>query len=192
MENLMKKINKGGFSFLEVCVTALLVMIVVQISTSLYRNYQENSDLQLAKTKISKLFYLYSMKSFYQRKEYYFTISNVEKTIEIKNSLFLLENKVVLPNHLSYYLTSESVQDQKYGHLTKNGNIRPSFSIYLFGYQGFVREKITFSSFQETKILRLRQYRKIRGKEIDMHHIQKYHLETNKNRELFYKEWREE
>lgn len=25
-----------------------------------------------------------------------------------------------------------------------------------------------------------------------MHHIQKYHLETNKNRELFYKEWREE
>lgn len=188
----MKKINKGGFSLLEVCVSALLVMIVIQISTSLYRNYQEHLDLQLAKIKISKLFYLYSMKSFYQRKAYYFTISDIEKTIEVKNSFFLLENKVVLPNHLSYYLTSNSVLDQKYGHLTRNGNISPSFFIYLFGYQGFVKDKITFSSFEETKILRLRQYHKIKGKSVDMENIQKYHLETNKNRKLFYQEWREE
>ena len=188
----MKKVNKGGFSLLEVCVSTLLIMIVIQISTSLYRNYQENSDLHLARTRIVKLFYLYSMKSFYQRKEYYFTISEIEKTIEVKNSVFLSENKIVLPNRLSYYLTSNSVQNQKYGHLTRNGNISPSFSIYLFGYQGFVREKITFSSFQETKILRLREYRKIKGTEIDLQHIQQYHLETNKNRELFYKEWREE
>lgn len=188
----MKKINKGDFSLLEVCVSALLVMIVIQISTSLYRNYQEHLDLQLAKIKISKLFYLYSMKSFYQRKAYYFTISDIEKTIEVKNSFFLLENKVVLPNHLSYYLTSNSVLDQKYGHLTRNGNISPSFSIYLFGYQGFVKDKITFSSFEETKILRLRQYHKIKGKSVDMENIQKYHLETNKNRKLFYQEWREE
>ncbi|SQC97436.1 Uncharacterised protein [Fusobacterium necrophorum subsp. necrophorum] len=69
--------------------SALLVMIVVQISTSLCRNYQENSDLQLAKTKISKLFYLYSMKSFTSEKNTILRFLMWRKRLKLKFSFFI-------------------------------------------------------------------------------------------------------
>lgn len=165
---------------------------MTQLSLHYYRDYRDKLDLRLAKEKISKTFHLYSLKSFYEEKEYYFIISDVEKEIRIRNHLLMPESKVVLPPRLSFYLTSDSVRNLKYGHLTKHGNIHPSFSIYLFNSSGYARYKISFSSFQETKLLRIRYYQKVSGEEIPLAQIANYHKETNAHRELFLQDWKEE
>lgn len=192
MENLMKKIKKGGFSLLELSVTMLLIIVLIQTAIHYYRNYQENLDIQLAKHKISKTFRLYSLKSFYYEREYYFLISDLEKSILIKNDVFHLEEKIVLPSRLSYHLTSSSVQNLSYGHFTKHGNISPSFSIYIFDSSKDARYKITFSSFQQTRIVRIRHYKKISNKKFLKENIEEYHRRTNEDRVLFFQDWREE
>lgn len=188
----MKKIKKGGFSLLELSVTMLLIIILIQTSLHYYRNYQENLGIQLAKHQISKLFRLYSLKSFYHEKEYYFLVSDSEKFILVKNDVFDLEEKISLSTQLSYHLTSSSVQNLKYGHLTKHGNISPSFSIYIFDASKNARCKITFSSFQQTKIVRIRRYERNSKKKILKENIEDYHKRTNENRLLFFQDWREE
>ena len=192
MENFMKKIRKAGFSLLELSVTMLLIIILIQASIEYYRNYQENLEIQLAKHQISKLFRLYSLKSFYHEREYYFLISDFEKVIFIKNDIFELEEKVSLPPKLFYHLTSASVQNFKYGHLTKHGNISPSFSIYIFDSSKNARYKISFSSFQQTKIVRIRHYNRNTTKKILMEDIGEYHKLTNEKPTLFFQDWREE
>lgn len=188
----MCKTKKGGFSLLELSVTMLLIIMLIQTSFQYYRNYQQNLEIQLAKYKISKLFRLYSLKSFYHEKEYYFLISDLEKMILVKDEFFRLEEKVLLPTDLTYHLTSLSVQNLKYGHLTKHGNISPSFSIYIFDGSGDARYKISFSSFQQTRIVRIRMYKKISKKKILLEFIEEYHKKTNEDRMLFFQDWREE
>lgn len=188
----MKKMKKGGFSLLELSVTMLLIMILIQTSIRYYRNYQENLDIQLVKHQISKLFRLYSLKSFYHEREYYFLVSDSEKFILVKNDFFNLEEKISLSPRLSYHLTSASVQNLRYGHLTKHGNISPSFSIYIFDDSKNARYKITFSSFQQTKIVRIRHYKRNSKKKILKGNIEDYHKRTNESRLLFFQDWREE
>lgn len=184
--------KRAGFSLLELSVAICLVTILLQVSFRYYRDYRDTLDLRLAKEKISKTFHLYSLKSFYEEKEYYFLVSDIEKKMRIRNSSFRTEKEVVLPSRLSFYLTSDSVRNLKYGHLTKHGNIHPSFSIYLFNSSGQARYKISFSSFQETKLLRIRYYKKISGEEIPLKNISDYHKKTNDKRELFLQDWKEE
>ena len=59
--------------------------------------------------------------------------------------------------------------------ITKDGNITPSFSIYIFGYDDIARYRISFYGFDMVKFMKINIYRNMKNKKVKYDNIVSYH-----------------
>ena len=59
--------------------------------------------------------------------------------------------------------------------ITRDGNITPSFSIYIFGYDDIARYRISFYGFDMIKFMKINVYKNIKNKKAKYKDIVSYH-----------------
>lgn len=174
----MKK--NSGFSYVEIILSLMLILGISYLSIFGYRKLQEKRDIQQAKNIILNIFSEYTAEAFDEETNFKIKIEHSKKRVTV----FYLINKVkkieILPQKLKYssIFDNEKVEELEIK-ITKNGNITPSFSFYIFGYDDVVKYRISFYGFQKIQFLKINVYKNISDKKWTYQNLMLYHKHFN-------------
>ena len=138
--------NKNrGYTYLNIVVSILVILSLMYVGIIYYRNLKEKIEVDEAKQKIVNIFTDYSAKAFDNEKAHNIKIDYILKKIIIYENILKEREKIKLPASLKYATVYNKENVEKFEvKITRDGNITPSFSIYIFGYDDIARYRISF------------------------------------------------
>lgn len=171
-----KLIKNKGYTYLNVVISLLIILSFTYVGVIYYRNLKEKREIEEAKQQIVNIFSDYSVKSFDNEKAHNVKIDYILKKIIIYENIVKEREKVKLPASLKYATVYNKENVEKFEvKITKDGNITPSFSIYIFGYDDMARYRISFYGFDMIKFMKINVYRNIKNKKAKYKNIVSYH-----------------
>ncbi len=175
----MKK-NKG-FSYIEIIVTITLILGISYLSIFYYTKLQEKRDIQKAKTLILNVFSEYTVKAFDKEDDFQIKIEHFQKKI-IVSDYWKEKEQIFLPKKLRYssVFNNEKVEKLEV-RITEHGNITPSFSIYIFGYDDIVKYRISFYGFDKIRFMKINVYKNLSDRRWTYKNLMIYHKKFNPN-----------
>lgn len=175
----MKK-NKG-FSYIEIIVTITLILGISYLSIFYYIKLQEKRDIQKAKTLILNIFSEYTAKAFDKEDDFQIKIEHFQKKI-IVSDYWKEKEQILLPKKLRYssVFNNEKVEKLEV-RITEHGNITPSFSIYIFGYDDIVKYRISFYGFDKIRFMKINVYKNLSDRRWTYKNLMIYHKKFNPN-----------
>lgn len=170
----MKK-NKG-FQLINVLVSMGILLLISSLGFVTWRNYKENFELKQAKIEIYELFSTYSLRSLNTYQKYYIDLNFLEKKIKVYSNSRDIVEILKLPKKLNYTIVIKGKKQDFYSaHITENGNISPSFSLYIFGYDNIARYRISFYGFDIIKYMKINIYKNLNDKHVTLQTINDFH-----------------
>lgn len=169
------KKNKG-LTFLETIVCVAIIFIVSSFLFYKIIKYNEKIDLEKSRRIIQTFFIKYTLRSIYEKNKYQIEIDMLNKNLNVKKLNSEIIEKVSLPEKLKYEIIYDNSRNQKFKvDTTKTGNLSKAFTIYIFGYNNQVENRIAFYTFQKEKVLKINIYLNRDVKNINFDNILKYH-----------------
>lgn len=170
----MKK--NRGFYLLNILISISIVFLIFTISYVCLRNYVERQEINRAKTEIYELFTTYATKTFHDRREKTIKLDYLKKEITVFEFNVVPIEKLLLPKRLNYVTIFDKDSVKIFtGKITKNGNITPSFSIYIFDYNNIAQYRISLYGFDIIKYMRINIYKNKGDKTPKYDSILKFH-----------------
>lgn len=174
----MKKTK--GFTYIEVLISAILILGIMYAGTIYSRNLKEKREINEARSKIIRVFTDYSTKAFDQEKSFNVKIDHLQKKIAVYQNVITLKDEEFLPKTLKYLSVYDNEEVEKLEiKITKNGNITPSFSIYIFGYDDIAKYRLSFYGFDVIQFMKINVYKNISDKKWTYKNIMLYHKKFN-------------
>ncbi|WP_294663691.1 hypothetical protein [uncultured Fusobacterium sp.] len=169
--------NKNrGYTYLNIVVSILVILSLMYVGIIYYRNLKEKIEVDEAKQKIVNIFTDYSAKAFDNEKAHNIKIDYILKKIIIYENILKEREKIKLPASLKYATVYNKENVEKFEvKITRDGNITPSFSIYIFGYDDIARYRISFYGFDMIKFMKINVYKNIKNKKVKYKNIVSYH-----------------
>ena len=169
------KKNKG-LTFLETIACVAIIFIVSSFLFYKIIKYNEKMDLESSRRIIQSFFIKYTVKSMYEKNKYYIEIDMINKNLNIKKLNSEIIERVYLPKKLKYEIIYDSNRNKNFKvDTTKNGNLSKAFTMYIFGYNNQVENRIAFYTFQKEKVLKINIYLNRDIKDINYDNILNYH-----------------
>lgn len=159
---------------IETVITVSLIFAFVNLGVFFVREQQEKTLLKEAKYKIIEVFYGYSEKAMLEKRIYRIKADYKEKTLTIltRNTI----QTVKLPEKLNYITIYEKIPQTTFTSLiTDNGNITPSFTIYIFDSKNIARYRISFYGFEILKYMKINVYRNLKDENATYDNIENFH-----------------
>ncbi|WP_289103791.1 hypothetical protein [uncultured Fusobacterium sp.] len=167
--------NKG-YTYLNIVVSTLVILSFMYVGIIYYRNLKEKREIEEAKQKIVNIFTDFSAEAFDNEKSYNIKIDYILKKIIVYENIIREKESIRLPTSLKYATVYNKENVEKFEiKMTKNGNITPSFSIYIFGYNDMAKYRISFYGFDIVKFMKINVYRNIKNKKAKYENIVSYH-----------------
>lgn len=180
--------NNKGFYLTDIIVKICIFLILINIGFIHITKQNEKKEIKEAKIIIYETFSTYRTKAFYEKQKYIIKLNYLEKKIYISKYNFKPIEILQLPNKLNYTtIFNRDKQDIFIATITENGNVTPSFSTYIFGYDNIAKYRISFYGFEIIKYLKINIYYNKGDKSASYRGIVKYHQSWNKDN-LFWKE----
>lgn len=171
-----KLIKNKGYTYLNIVVSTLIILSVMYVGIIYYRNLKEKREIEEAKQQIVNIFTDYSVMSFDNEKLYNVKIDYILKKIIVYENLIREKENIKLPFSLKYATVYDKKNLERFEvKITKDGNITPSFSIYIFGYDDIARYRISFYGFDMVKFMKINIYRNMKNKKVKYENIVSYH-----------------
>lgn len=184
----MKK--NRGFYLLNILISISIVFLIFTISYVCLRNYIERQEINRAKTEIYELFTTYATKTFHDRREKTIKLDYLKKEITVFEFNVVPIEKLLLPKRLNYVTIFDKDPVKIFtGKITKNGNITPSFSIYIFDYNNIAQYRISLYGFDIIKYMRINIYKNKRDKTPKYDNILKFHNSWTTDNPKWEEEW---
>lgn len=173
--------NTKGFYLIEVLIVITLVLIIFSTGGIYLKKIKEKEELRKAKVILIETFTTYSTKALSLNKKYKLKFNYEKKEIEIKDKYFRLIERIYLPKTLKY-ITIFNKNTQLYfsAKLTNNGNITPSFTIYIFDYKDIARYRVSLYSFELIKHLQINIYKNVGDTDATYENILNFHKNWKK------------
>ena len=172
-----------GTALAEVFILIALVAIISSLIFIKYRNINEQQDMERAVNIFETTVHKYTAKSMISKKSYdiYFDYNNKSVTVKERLKDKILEKKN-LPENLLYATPydNQTRKDIDF-HTTENGNLSKSFSVYIFNYSDTAQYRVSFYTFQQSRILRINIYKNINAGNIKYEEILNYHEKVKEN-----------
>lgn len=151
--------NKG-FCLTNILLSLSLSVIIITLGYITYRDFIETQEIKKAKVEIYELFTTYANKAFIDKKELTIKLDYLKKEITVFEYGVVPIDRVKLPKNLNYITIFEKdTVDVFSGKITKDGNITPSFSIYIFDYDNIAQYRISLYGFDIIKYMRINIYK---------------------------------
>lgn len=174
--------KRKGFTYIEILISAVLLLGVIYAGIIYYRNLKEKREVNEARSKIIKIFTDYSTRAFDQEKAFDIKIDHLQKKITVYQNTVILIDEESLPKTLKYLSIYDKEEVEKLEvRITKNGNITPSFSIYIFGYDDITKYRISFYGFDIIQFMKINVYKNINDKKWTYKNITLFHDKFNPN-----------
>ena len=168
-----------GFTYIEIIISMVLVLGISYLSVFYYEKLQERQDVQRAKTLILNLFSEYTSEAFDTENDFNIKIEHVQKKIKVLD-MGRIKREELLPEKLKYSSVFDNEMVEKLDvKITKHGNITPSFSLYIFGYDEIVKYRLSFYGFDKVKFLKINVYRNLSDKKWEYKNLMLYHKKFN-------------
>ena len=169
-------IKNRGYTYLNIIISIFIILSFTYIGMIYYRDLKEKRDIEEAKQKIVNVFTNYSVESFDYEKAYSIKIDYFLKKIVVYENLVREKETVSLPSSLKYATVYNKESVEKFDvKMTKDGNITPSFSMYIFGYDDMGKYRISFYGFDMIKFMKINIYKNIKNKKVKYENIIPYH-----------------
>lgn len=186
----MKKTK--GFYLINIIISISIFLILLNLGGIYLRNQREKQELKEAKTKIYDMFTTYRTLALNSSQRYYLSFDYTKKIITISTRKIKILKVIQLPSNLKYItIFHKKVQNNFLSEITPNGNITPSFSIYIFDYNDIARYRISLYGFELIKYFKINIYKNNEDKKVKYSTILNFHkkwAENIKNN----KKWKEE
>lgn len=154
--------NKKGFCFIDILLQISLLLLLLSFGFIYFRKLMEREELVRAKTEIYEVFTTYATKAFNSRTSYGVELDYSKKRIVISESSSITREVLKLPKNLKYITIFDSQTQQKLtAKITANGNITPSFSVYIFDYDDIAQYRISFYGFDLIRYMQINVYKNI-------------------------------
>ncbi|STO30711.1 Uncharacterised protein [Fusobacterium necrogenes] len=168
--------NRKGFYFIDTLFQISLVLLLLSFGLIYFRKLIEREELIKAKTEIYEVFTTYAIKAFNSRTSYDIELDYLKKKITISKMSVIDKEVIHLPRKLKYISIFEKQTQVKFkSKITSNGNITPSFSIYIFGYDNIAKYRISFYGFDLIKYMQINVYKNIDDKTAKYDNILLFH-----------------
>ncbi|MGL4652990.1 MAG: hypothetical protein ACRCZH_07990 [Cetobacterium sp.] len=173
-----KNIKNKGLTFLE---TVVVVTIIFIVSSFLFiKIIKINEKLDLEKNR--KIFQVtlskYSIKSIYRKERYLIEFDFLEKEVRVKKNNILIET-LNLSKKLNYEIPYNKIRNPKFiFETTTTGNLSKAFTLYIFGYNNQVENRLAFYTFQRERVLKINTYLNIGVKNVNYNNILEYHYSS--------------
>lgn len=178
-----------GIYLVNILVGISITLIMLTFGYTLLRNVVESLEIRRAKTELYEIFTTYSTKSFYDRKERSIKLDYLKKEVTVYEYGVVPVEILALPKSLNYVTIFDKDPVTKFtGEITKNGNITPSFSIYIFDYDNIAQYRISLYGFDIIKYMRINIYRNCGDSSPKYDRISAFHREWTTNNP----KWKEE
>lgn len=154
----MKK--SRGFSLVNILISISIALMILTLGYVCYRDFLEQQEIKRAKVEIYELFTTYSAKAFNDRITLSIKLDYLTKEITVYKYSVVPIEIINLPKNLKYATIFDGDKvDIFTGNITKNGNITPSFSVYIFDYDDIAQYRISFYGFDILKYMKINIYR---------------------------------
>lgn len=173
--------NKG-FYLINTLISISLILLLSTFGYVCFRNYIEMQEINRAKVEIYELFTTYSTKAFNDGKVLNVKLDYIKKEIVVYEYGVVPIDIVKLPKNLNYLTIFDRDVVQIFtGKITKNGNITPSFSIYIFDSKNIAQYRISLYGFEIIKYMKINIYRNKGDKKANYDNILRFHREWDTN-----------
>lgn len=190
--------NRKGFYLANILFKISIVLLLINIGFAHINRQNEKKEIIEAKVKIYDTFSTYANMALENHQGYTIILDYKTKEIRVYTNADKLIEKTLLPKNL-YYTTVfkeknsfRKKQSEFEATITKNGNITPSFSVYIFDYSKIARSRISFYGFQTIKFIKINLYKNHRDKKATYENIVAYHEKLKKKEEYFHTYWSKE
>lgn len=157
---LMK--NRRGFCFINILLQISLIFLLLSFGFIYFRKLIEREELMRAKTEIYEVFTTYAIKAFNSKTNFEIKLDYSKKKITVVEGSIRDKEIIYLPKTLRYItIFNNQIQEKFNPKITSNGNITPSFSIYIFGYDNIAKYRISFYGFDLIKYMQINVYKNI-------------------------------
>ena len=171
-----KNMKNKGLTFLETIACTAIIFLVSSFFMYKLIKYNEKMDLERNRHSIQITFIKYINKSFHEKSNYFFEINTEEKNIIVKTLNNEIVEKIYLSEKLKYEIPYDNVRNPHFKVETnKNGNLSKAFTLYIFGYNAQVENRIAFYIFQKEKVLKINTYINLSLKGVNYDNILYYH-----------------
>lgn len=170
-----------GFTYIEIIISVVLVLGISYLSIFYYEKLREKQDVQRAKTLILNIFSEYTSEAFDTENDFDIKIEHAQKRVKVLD-MGRVKKEELLPEKLKYSSVFDNEMVEKLDiKITKHGNITPSFSFYIFGYDDIVKYRISFYGFDKIRFLKINVYRNLSDKKWKYKNLMLYHKKFNPN-----------
>lgn len=181
--------NKKGFCFVDIILQLGFIFLFISLGFICFKNYSEQQEVRKAKTEIYEFFTTYAIKAFNEKERFTIELDYVKKEITISVTAVVRVEILKLPKSLKYITIFDKDKKEKFtANVTVNGNITPSFSIYIFGYDDIAKYRISLYGFDLIKYMQINVYRNIDDKTATYNGILNFHNNWTKRKT----HWKEE
>lgn len=154
--------NRRGFCFINILLQISLLFLLLSFGFVYFRKLIEREELIRAKTEIYEVFTTYATKAFNSKISFEVKLDYIKKNIIIAERSAIDKEIIHLPKKLKYITIFDNQTQEKFNaKITSNGNITPSFSIYIFGYDNIAKYRISFYGFDLIKYMQINVYKNI-------------------------------
>lgn len=180
--------NKKAFCFIDILIQISLIFLLTSLGFICFRNYSEQQEVKRAKTEIYELFTTYATKAFNEKERFTLDFNYSTKEIVVSKTTVVKVEILKLPKNLKYITIFDKEKVEKFtANITINGNITPSFSIYIFGYDDVAKYRISLYGFDLIKYMQINIYKNLKDKTATYKNILSFHNNWTK-RKIYWKE----
>lgn len=174
--------NKKAFYLTDILIGISIFLLVTNIGFICIRKIKEEREINTAKILIYETFSTYATKAFYDKKIHYIKLDYTTKRLYVQSVFYDLIEVVQLPENLNYAtIFDKKVQTEHLAKITRYGNITPSFSIYIFGYNDIAKYRISFYGFDIIKYMKINIYKNKNDKNATYVNIHNFHKKWDGN-----------
>lgn len=183
-----KNIKSKGLTFLETIVVVTIIFIVSSFLFVKIIKINEKLDLEKNRKIFQVVVSKYSIQSFYSKERYLIELNFVEKEIKVKKNNTVIET-LSLSKKLNYEIPYNKIRNPQFSfETTKTGNLSKAFTLYIFGYNNQVENRLAFYTFQREKILKINTYLNKSLEGINYNNILDYHYSSEGEGKIGWKE----
>lgn len=176
----MKKTR--GFYLINIIITLSLILILFNLGCICLKYQKEKRELKEARIKICETFNTYRTRALNLNKRYFLSFNYKKKIITISTKKARIIKVIQLPPKLKYItIFDKQVQNNFSSEITPNGNITPSFSIYIFDYKNIARYRISLFGFELIKYFKINVYKNTRDNKVKYANILEFHKKWTRN-----------
>ncbi len=174
----MKK--NRGFSLVNILSGISLSLLILTFGYTCYRDFIERLEIKKAKVEIYETFTTYGAKAFNDKKRLKIKLDYITKKITVYEFGVVPIDIINLPKNLKYTTIFDDETKEIFNcEITKNGNITPSFSVYIFDYDDIAQYRISLYGFDVLRYLRVNIYRNKGDKTPHYDRILSFHRRWN-------------